>query len=214
VDVGANLGTTTVPALLTFGAARGVAIEPEPFNYRLLRCNLIANDLEERVVTIRAAASDRAGAGFLQLSAWNSGDHRLRPDGVEVAPEAGASDSIAVPLERLDDLLAAHLDDLSEIGVVWIDCQGHEGYVLTGAPKLLASEVPVLCEYWPYGLRRTDNLTVFHELIAANYKWVVNIGDAAGQDPQWLPAAEIATLERSYPEQTFTDLILLKHGGP
>jgi hypothetical protein len=63
-------------------------------------------------------------------------------------------------------------------------------------------------------LRRTNNLETFHRLVADNYEWVVNIGDAAGRAPEWLRASDVATLERAYPEQTFTDLILLKHGRP
>src|SRR5262245_2250230 len=37
VDVGANIGTTTIPAVTTCGFEAAVAIEPDPDNARLLR---------------------------------------------------------------------------------------------------------------------------------------------------------------------------------
>ena len=37
VDVGANIGTSTIPALKIFGAAHALAIEPAQANLRLLR---------------------------------------------------------------------------------------------------------------------------------------------------------------------------------
>lgn len=213
VDVGANIGTSTIPAVATYGASRAIALEPDPFNYQLLGCNVLINGLEERVKTVRVAASDHDGRGLLVRSSWNSGDHRVTPVGVDVPSEPDAAGTIEITLQRLDDVLAEHTSGLGEIGVVWIDCQGHEGYILAGAPALTASDVPIVCEYWPYGLRRTANLDLFHELVADRYAWVVDIGEAAtGRgDPHYRLAADVADLEVEYPDAAFTDLLLLKH---
>ena len=48
VDVGANIGTTTVSGLRQHGFERAVACEPEPRNVLLLELNIVANDLRER----------------------------------------------------------------------------------------------------------------------------------------------------------------------
>jgi hypothetical protein len=40
IDVGANVGVTTVPALCRFGFEKAIAIEPSPDNLRLLRAVL------------------------------------------------------------------------------------------------------------------------------------------------------------------------------
>jgi len=58
VDVGAHIGTTTIPALTRHGFARAVAVEPDPDNIRLLRVNVALNRLHERVTVIQAAVSD------------------------------------------------------------------------------------------------------------------------------------------------------------
>lgn len=86
IDVGAHIGTSTIPAVTRFGASRGLAIEPDMGNFALLRCNVLINGLEGRVTTVQAAASDQVGTGVLSLSAGNSGDHQLRH--VKTAPAA------------------------------------------------------------------------------------------------------------------------------
>ncbi len=77
VDVGANIGTTTVMALRRHGFASAVAIEPSPENGRVLRLNVVLNELEARVRTIPAAASDEEGQILLDLSSANMGGHRV-----------------------------------------------------------------------------------------------------------------------------------------
>ncbi|HWG73091.1 MAG TPA: FkbM family methyltransferase [Acidimicrobiales bacterium] len=212
VDIGANLGTSTIPAVARFGASHALAVEPEPTNYELLRCNVLANGLEGRVTTVRAAISDTTGTGQLGLSTWNSGDHRVwvrNERALDVEP-LGRS-MIDIDLWRLDDLLV-HLDiDWSSVGVVWVDCQGHEGYVLKGAPRLTASAVPVISEYWPYGLRLGGDLELFHSIVAECYDTVIDARDLLAEGhTSGVPASEVGTLETLYPDRSFTDLILLK----
>ena len=63
---------------MLLGAEDALAIEPEPDNFRLLKCNVVANDLEAKVRTVQRAISDVSGPAFLELSKTNSGDHQLR----------------------------------------------------------------------------------------------------------------------------------------
>ncbi len=156
VDVGANIGTSTLPALLTFGAADAIAFEPDDENYRLLRCNLVANEVENRARTLRLALSDHAGHGELERAESSWGDHRVRvlagsPDG---SYGESSRPTARVELVRFDDAVRDLPIDLGRVGIVWMDTQGHEGHILAGARSLLESDVPVLIEYWPYGLRR------------------------------------------------------------
>jgi FkbM family methyltransferase len=58
VDVGAHIGTTTIPALSRQGFVRAVAIEPDPAHLPLLRANVALNQLEERVTVVAATLSD------------------------------------------------------------------------------------------------------------------------------------------------------------
>jgi FkbM family methyltransferase len=205
VDVGANIGTSTIAAILHFGARDAIAIEAAPSNYRLLRCNVIANDLEERVRTVWGAASSHAGSGRLTLSSWNSGDHRVDP--AESAAANGA-ESVQVPLVRLDDVVGGTYGD---VGVVWVDTQGHEGSVLAGAPALLESDVPVIVEYWPHALRDSGGLELFHSLVEEHYDLVVDVrgSDDGGRNRPMAPS-EVRRLEDVSLGLGLTDLVLMK----
>lgn len=146
VDVGANIGTVTVPALARGLATRAIAIEPHPTNIRLLECNLRLNDVHDRCTAVWAAAT-RTGAGeiLLEQSPDNSGDHRVMAASSERQTHANP---VRVPSIRLDEAVG----DLQAGDLVWIDVQGYEVEVLGGAPRVLASGVPLVLEVWPFGL--------------------------------------------------------------
>lgn len=212
VDIGANIGTSTIPALTTFGAAQAVSVEPDIENFKFLRCNLIANELETRVRTVQAALSDQTGTGQLEWAEGSWGDHRIRtqtglPDGTF---RESTRPTRTVPLIRFDDLVAELPIDLSRVGIVWMDVQGHEGHVLAGAASLRATDVPVAIEYWPYGLRRADGLDLLHDVIAADYRTVVDIRASMAGLAAEMPASDVATLAGRYSGETYTDLLLLK----
>ena len=124
VEVGANIGTTTLQAARI--ASRCVVFEPEPRNLALLRANVAANELSDRVEVIAGAASATNGVKFLALSSVNDGGHRVASRG-----------EIEIPTLRLDDALADRGVAPSDIGLLWIDTEGHEAQVLAGAPVLL-----------------------------------------------------------------------------
>jgi FkbM family methyltransferase len=148
LEVGANIGTTTVSALRRHGFAAAIALEPSPANFRVLRLNLVANEVDDRVRVIQAAASDREGELRFDVSHHNSGTHRVpRPD----APPLG-DDVITVQAVMLDALVDEGVIDPGRIGLIWIDAAGHEAHVLRGASKLLEAGVPLVTAIkhgWP-----------------------------------------------------------------
>ena len=157
LDIGANIGTTSIPAVTQWGASRVLAVEPEAENFRLLRCNVILNDLDDRIDCVKRVVTNHAGPVTLELSVSNSGDHRVQ----YVVPDHEESRStVAADGMRLDDLIDQHGIDRADIGLVWIDTQGHEGHVLDSAPKTLAASVPMLIEFVP---------TCFGELLALSF---------------------------------------------
>lgn len=204
VDVGANIGTTTLPALKIFGANDAICIEPDSLNFKILQCNLILNDAAHRVRTLQNAISNIPGTVEFELSATNYGDHRVR-----VSADSGDYDehertTAAVEAITLDDALGT----LSDVpGLVWVDTQGFEGHVLASAGRLLAMRAPWVVECWPYGLKRSGGLELFRDAIAANFTSIVDVrsGDAA----DLRPATDIASLLLEYGGHSYTDLVLL-----
>ncbi len=213
IDVGANIGTSIVPLLAQYGAATGLALEPEPANFALLEVNVAANGLTGRIRCRRIAASDHAGAAQLELSPGNSGDHRIRTatavTSVDDAYGEAGRRAISVAVRPLDDVLEQEQVAASDVGLLWVDTQGHEGQVLAGAERLLSAGVPTCIEYWPYGLRRADGLELLHRTVAKHFGRVIDLRAAASGGRDELEAADIERFAESYPEERYTDLLLL-----
>lgn len=139
IDVGANIGTITIPALKRGLLQTATAIEPHPHNIRLLRANIALNGLEDRVTVLARAVGDRSGVTlYLHESATNSGNHTIGTEG------------IPVPSFKLDDL-----DIPSVPSLLWMDIEGYEGHALKGAARMLAAGIAVVCEFNPTFLNQS-----------------------------------------------------------
>ncbi len=207
LDIGANIGTSVVPLLRLFGADRGIAVEPAPGNVELLLLNIELNDLAGRVDVIPVGASDRDGFLELALSAENSGDHRMRVGTDDVFERS----SVTVQVHRVDTLVETGALDPSDLTLVWLDVQGHEGHVLSGATSILRGSVPLVSEFWPSEMRRTGGLLAFTDAVSEHFGRMIDLrrtqDEGATVDA---PASEIATWTQRYEDEgAFTDLLLL-----
>ncbi len=145
IDVGANIGTTVVPALLRHGYERAVCFEPETDNLPVLAANVALNGLAERVEIVNAAVSDVAGRGSFGRGPMT----RLgRRTGVGSLSRSDGG-TVEIEIVTLDEALSSHGVASDRVGLLWIDAQGYEGHVLRGAPRLLATGVPLV-----FALRR------------------------------------------------------------
>jgi FkbM family methyltransferase len=185
VDVGANMGVISIGMLRDGQFARAVALEPDPRNFALLRHNLQQNALgAERCVCLRQGASNQAGELQFELSADNYGDHRIRAAATQGGAAGTDTDRFeescrsvtTVPVDTLDQLLASTPPAFAEdAALVWIDTQGHEGYVFAGGRRTFARGMPVVAEFWPYGIRRSGmSQRQFCEIAASQWShyWV------------------------------------------
>jgi FkbM family methyltransferase len=185
VDVGANIGTTTVSALRRFDFASGVAIEPEPENFRLLRANLVMNDLDERVRALPVAASGAEGEVLLEVARRKSGIHHV----VDAAdPERR---TLGVEAVTLDGLVERGVIEPARVGLLWVDVVGHEEAVLAGATALLTQGIPLVTAYRPgLGIDRSWPAQPVLELLTSHYTEVAELRRLrSGQ-----PTAQLATL--------------------
>jgi FkbM family methyltransferase len=208
IEVGANIGTTTIPLLVRHGAAHVEAFEPDPFNYDLLRCNLILNHVDDRVETHPLAISDTNGEVMFEQCHWNQGDHRVRVNGEAAAGLFGEGEraTIPVPARRLDDAVTTPLD---AVGLIWVDAQGHEAHILEGAPQILSRPIPWAIEYWPYGLSRQGGLARLNRAIATRFSQVVDVRQSLRQGRAVLLDAADLDAVASELGNDFTDLILI-----
>lgn len=208
VDVGANIGVSTIEALTTHHARAAIAFEPNPEAYKLLRHNLLENDLFDRVVTRCQAISDGTGEVELELAPHNWGDHRVRAGGSASSDARTQSDrqTVAVPATTLDAALDAAGVRPTEIGCLWMDTQGHEASALVGTEGLLAAMVPIVCEYWPYGLRDSSSYETFRAWTRAA---IGTVFDLANPQPLSPDAALDAADRRLAGSMSHTNLVML-----
>jgi FkbM family methyltransferase len=160
VDVGANIGLTTIPVAQNPRVAC-MAIEPNPVVYRYLARNVSHNCRHGNVVTRQAAAFARRDTLLLEVAPDNLGDNRLRL--TEQAGEHGEECWSTVRVEALP------LDDLIPEGdapmAIKIDTQGAEPFVFEGGTRTLDRAQLLICEWSPYLLARlggqVDRVTTY-----------------------------------------------------
>ncbi len=211
VDVGANVGAATVLALGRHGFGAALAVEPNAANAALLRANLAINGLDERCTTVLAAAGATDGSVEMELSPDNFGDHRVRvTDGLAGEFKEERRQVQRVQLRTLDSILAGEGLRAADVGLLWVDVQGYEAQVLGGAHGLLEEGVPMLIEFWPYGLARAGGREALCELIEGHFGVFIDLHAPPAPDgvPARRPIAELRTFR---PRRTAdaTDLLLL-----
>lgn len=169
VDVGANIGTTTVPALLTHGFGSAVAVEPEPENLRVLRLNMLLNGVEDQVKVLPAAVSDEVGQSNLVVDHSRGGKHWIVTDDGTRKPKDASPTILQVESVTLDHLVETGTIDPGATGMLWMDAEAHEGHILRGASSLLTRGVPLVLEWNPGNLVRQGDLEMILKAVGENY---------------------------------------------
>jgi FkbM family methyltransferase len=155
VDIGANIGTISIPAIKRGVFEKVVAFEPNAENSKLLKVNLILNNIDDKFKVHQSAVGDKDAYLDMELSSDNSGDHRISVSDSNGIFDESNRKKIQVKSVKLDSVLT-ELNPLTTL--IWIDVQGYEGHVLTGAKNILKNKTPLVIEFWPYGLNRTSGL--------------------------------------------------------
>jgi FkbM family methyltransferase len=185
VDTGAHVGTTTIPAVVHHGFGRAVAIEPDPDNLRLLRANVALNGLDERVIVIAAALSDKRQQQqpFVQGSR-KGGVYRWMKGRLSDEPSSNAV--VSVETITLDALAEAGSADAATAGVLWFDCAGCQERALRSASVFLERRVPLVLTLRPRQFREPTPL--FAQL-RATYEHVIDLRIPRLADPvsAWTP---------------------------
>jgi FkbM family methyltransferase len=138
-DIGANIGVYTIYAALRHPRLRIVAFEPEYANLHLLRDNLFANALQDRIEVYAIALSDSSGLSHLYIQ-------DLTP-GAALHTESTSDLSRTLmrrPVIWREGISTSTLDSFCEATAlhpnhIKIDVDGTEPKVLQGGVKTLTS---------------------------------------------------------------------------
>jgi FkbM family methyltransferase len=131
IDVGAHIGTITIPAARKVGQrGRVVSFEPQPKIFRELNHNLMLNGIKN-VSTYRFAISDKVGqVNLFPLVSGNEG-------GTPIDPNTNSKNQLA-------DAVTLDSFDFKDVSFIKIDVEGWEEKVLRSSRKTIMKNRPVL----------------------------------------------------------------------
>jgi len=134
LDLGANIGLTSIYFARCFPAARIAAVEPMPGNLRLLRKNLALNDVVATVVA--GAIDEKDGQVLMDVGQLDYGHHVLEP---ARAPQQRGVEVAAYSIPTLLQTLA-----WDRIGLLKVDIEGHEKVLLANCASWI-HRVDTMC---------------------------------------------------------------------
>lgn len=141
MDIGANIGLTTLLMDQSFSGGRVLSFEPHPVTYGQMAANIEGNKTGANAIQTFNFALGKADGELLfrDVDQYNTGNSFL----IEGSLAAAAQDAIRVPVRTLDgfDGMPAHID------LMKIDVEGFELDVLKGAAATLARVDTVLIEF-------------------------------------------------------------------
>lgn len=155
-DVGANIGMISIYLLKSEVFFEAIAFEPFPRSFEFLIKNVEQNGLRDRIQCFQCALSSDDGICQLELADENSGDNRVRSLSPPGEMREEARKVISVESCKFDSFMKSRAINPDSLGLIWLDIQGHEGHFFLGAEKFFNErKIPVVSEFWSYGIRRS-----------------------------------------------------------
>lgn len=138
VDVGANVGTLTLPLAVAVGRyGKVLSIEAHPTTFHYLNGNIAINSHIHNIHPYNLAMGEHQGE--ILFSSVSSDDMNKVIDNQN-------NHSITVPMRTLDSVIQE--SGISKIRLLKIDVEGYELFVLEGAEKTLSATEIVFFESW------------------------------------------------------------------
>lgn len=144
IDIGANSGDTTVPMALAVGAQGLVlALEPNPYVFKILEANARLNSDKCKIVALNCAATADEG----QFT-FGSGDASFGNGGIvgfttNIAKNTRYTFSVkGRNLEKL--LLENYQEWLPKLSLLKLDTEGYDKEILKSIPSLLSTYHPTI----------------------------------------------------------------------
>ncbi len=205
IDIGANIGTTSITRAVLGDFQVVYAAEPEPNNYGCLVQNVVANDLRGFVLPDQVAIGSFDGDAFLKLSNSSIGGHELAKDPKDDPDRR----FVRVPCRTLDSWAAGLGIDLDLVTFVKCDAQGSEGHIFRGATEVLRHKhIAWQIEFWPHGLRKTGfEVQEFLDLIRHHFTQMIDLRPW-GDGIRVRPVSDLAKVVERLPGKKFTELLL------
>lgn len=170
LDLGANIGTTGIYFTKKLAPnLKLLAFEPDAENFKLLRTNLILNDLADKATIVNCGLGDNIDEMIMYRDLVNPGHNNVTEPKENVPTET-------VKIIPLDMYLAENNIAAQSVKYIWIDTEGFEPQVLLGAKNLLLENpAPIFMEcnlkVWNESGRFEEMLT----LLEKSYSHLIHV---------------------------------------
>ena len=168
LDIGANIGSISLPAIKRDYFKKAICFEPDKASYRLLKANILINDIEDQMIAYNLAISDKKGTQKLLSDNKNN-----RGNNMLVRNDTKMSKNITLVETDILDNFCKKLN--KENALIKIDVQGHEGEILKKAKKTLTKKIPIMLEFEPVTMKK--NWINDYKYIFMYYNFFYNIND-------------------------------------
>ena len=198
VNIGAQIGSTCIPAIKNNHFKNLIAFEPAKKTYRLLKANIFLNGIEDRVEIYNLALSNKKTKLHLgeRLQA-NVGSSRILPKktkNTEIV-KSDVLDNYTNELNRNNSL-------------IFMDAEGHEPYIFLGAKKTLKKKIPIVFEFSPKILDKNwiKNLSI----VFKNYNFFYDLHSHSLKKEKLNKNNLVALFNKlNTKEEIYTDLMII-----
>ena len=200
VDIGANIGSISLPAIKRNYFKQAICFEPDKASFRLLKANILINDIENKMSAFNLAISDKKGTKkLLSDNKYNRGNNML------VENSAKTSKNITLVKTDILDNFCSKLNKGNAL--IKIDVQGHEGNILKKAKKTLTKKIPIMLEFEPVTMKK--NWINDYKYLFMHYNFFYNINDLNPKKNKLTINALDELYNSHLKNKTYTDLLFI-----
>jgi len=140
IDIGANVGATTIPQALNFPCLDFLCIEAHPKIFKALKTNIELNSLDN-ICCVNGAVSNRANGTKLKFYAQRSNANNLGLSSLHLNEDIEDYDVLSVESIKVDDLNEANS---AKVLMIKVDTQGSELDVLQSCGNIIRQNHPII----------------------------------------------------------------------
>lgn len=171
IDIGANIGDTTVPMALAVGSnGLTLAFEPNPMVFDVLKTNITLNKGKVNMVAVPNAVTDISGDFYYSSSEASFGNGGVSKDLDEAQKHGKFQLKEKITGVNLVSYLNEHFpNELTRLTFIKIDVEGHDKDIIRSIASLIDTYRPVIvAEVFDHSTAE-ERLELFSLVVAHKY---------------------------------------------
>lgn len=169
IDIGSNIGDTTVPMALAAGAeGLTLAFDPNPYVFKILEANVKLNSGKVNIRPYPYAITDKESDFFYRSSEASFANGGIK----ETDEDFHGKFSLGVKIKgvRLVDILDKHASYLNKLSFVKVDAEGLDATILKSFADVVKQYKPVVVAECFTRLSPEDRYDLFNTVALPGYK--------------------------------------------